>query len=563
MFAATTSLATATALFAVFLSLAVFRSGSLLRPGKLVVDLPYQSFQGFVVNNSLVTFKNVRYAAAPVGDLRFKAPISPSINSKAKPIKVSDVICPQGYAQWFQGPTNKTFGPEDILLVDPRTSEDCLVLDMLMTESVWKSRTSESAPVLVWIHGGGFAAGWKDMSGAGHGLVTRSLQYSEHGLILVSINYRLGLFGWLYGPGAVANAGLKDQRLALEWVQQHIHRFGGNASQVTVMGESAGGGSIAAHIAAYKGEKGNPPFRGAIAQSPYYLPTSPHLRSTVDGVLDFANVSSLDALRLMSTTDLQILNALLIGNALTGFTTFTLVPDGEYIPEALGRLYRSGSFDKSVTLMTGHNVDEGSLFVSKSQILDNEAYTSYVASLLSLSANDTATLKHVTETLYPLVFDGSQGYTHQTGRNSLTYADAAIVCNARAMNAASFDNPTFAYVWNVPPGMHGMDLAYTFYDFGDVPCVNTTVAEALQGYILLFVAKIDPNSNTLPEFPSSSSSANVINIGSEAFFEISDENEFSRLKERCDYWQAAPFLQAPLHTSERFQPMPEDADSQL
>lgn len=78
--------------------------------------------------------------------------------------------------------------------MDPRTSEDCLFLDVLLPKSVWNTRQGARAPVLVWIPGGGFDIGWKDASGAGYGLVTRSQQFGSKGVILVSVNYRLGLF---------------------------------------------------------------------------------------------------------------------------------------------------------------------------------------------------------------------------------------------------------------------------------------------------------------------------------------------------------------------------------
>ena len=90
--------------------------------------------------------------------------------------------------------------------------------------------------------------------------------------MFVAINYRLGAFGWLSGPtlqsDGTANAGLYDQRLALEWVQKNIHLFGGDANCVTVAGESAGGGSIMHQITAFGGLKGAAPFQQAILQSP-------------------------------------------------------------------------------------------------------------------------------------------------------------------------------------------------------------------------------------------------------------------------------------------------------
>lgn len=138
---------------------------------------------------------------------------------------------------------------------DPRISEDCLQLDVVVPKTVWDERNSSSdAPVLVWIHGGGYVAGSKDAAGRPVGLIKNSARdSSQKPLIFVALNYRLGAFGFSSGTkfidqGGVPNAGLLDQRLALNWVQQNIHLFGGNKDKVTVMGESAGGGSIEFHI---------------------------------------------------------------------------------------------------------------------------------------------------------------------------------------------------------------------------------------------------------------------------------------------------------------------------
>lgn len=117
------------------------------------------------------------------------------------------------------------------------------------------------------------------------------------------------------GAGVQSNAGLLDQRFAFEWVQRYIHLFGGDPARVTIIGESAGASSIEAHITAYGGSKGKSPFQGAIAQSPYIVPSYPFPKLGVDAVLTFANIDSLNTLRSLSSADLQETNSLLIGNS--------------------------------------------------------------------------------------------------------------------------------------------------------------------------------------------------------------------------------------------------------
>ena len=103
-------------------------------------------------------------------------------------------------------------------------------------------------------------------------MIEASQVNSTEGIIFVSFNYRLGAFGWLSGPtlqsDGTANAGLYDQRLALQWVQDNIHTFGGDPNRVTVIGESAGGGSILHQITAFGGFQGPVPFQQGVLQSP-------------------------------------------------------------------------------------------------------------------------------------------------------------------------------------------------------------------------------------------------------------------------------------------------------
>lgn len=140
-------------------------------------------------------------------------------------------------------------------------SEDCLFLNIYAPEN------AENLPVLVWIHGGGYGAG------NGQQDLSAIINANNQSFVGVSIQYRLGAFGFLAGDevfrnGAV-NAGILDQTFALQWVQSYITQFGGNASMVTISGESAGGGSVMLQTMAFGGSIGDTLFTNAIAASPY------------------------------------------------------------------------------------------------------------------------------------------------------------------------------------------------------------------------------------------------------------------------------------------------------
>lgn len=185
-----------------------------------------------------------------------------------------DRICPQGATGWesigeefvisyllgvpFGGNVTlqQNYTNIQVPKPNPRVSEDCLFLDVFVPENIFKKAgecDNRGAPVLVWIYGGGYVEGDKTASGSPSGLLARSEESpSSGGLIYVAMNYRLGAFGFLAGEevkkDGIANAGLLDQRFALEWVQKYIHLFGGDPDRVTIFGESAGGGSIVHQI---------------------------------------------------------------------------------------------------------------------------------------------------------------------------------------------------------------------------------------------------------------------------------------------------------------------------
>lgn len=217
-------------------------------------------------------------------------------------------------------------------LQDPRTTEDCLFLDVVVPETIFKGASNTTndtsgAPVLVWIYGGGYTSGEKSAYSAA-GLIHAAQVNNTDGIIFVSLNYRLGAFGWLSGPtfqmDGTANAGLYDQRLALQWVQDNIHLFGGDPNRVTAMGESAGGGSIMHQITAFGGLNGPVPFQQAVLQSAAFQNVASNLQeeTTFNTFLALLNISTIEEARHLPLTALQTVNIVQVANSSYGDFTY-------------------------------------------------------------------------------------------------------------------------------------------------------------------------------------------------------------------------------------------------
>jgi carboxylesterase type B len=216
-----------------------------------------------------------------------------------------------------------------------KQSEDCLFLN------VQSPRNATNLPVLVWIHGGGYGAG------SGQQDFTNIVNVNGNSFVVVSIQYRLGPFGFLaseeVAQRGVVNAGLLDQAFALQWVQAHIERFGGNASMVTISGESAGGGSVMLHGMAYGGSLGDSLFRSIIAASPYlpkqhaysdYVPNQSYLAfAERSGCHVDAPQTLFDCLLSKDTAVLQNSSAEMATTAVYGTWIFLPVTDGVLIQD--------------------------------------------------------------------------------------------------------------------------------------------------------------------------------------------------------------------------------------
>ncbi len=265
-------------------------------------SVPVQTTHGTVVGRTLfgsdlTVFKGIRYAQSPTGDLRWKPPVPATDWSGSRDTVDFGPACMQ--------PTS----PSGSIYSDypPRTSEDCLFLN------VWKPTHAARAPVMVWIHGGSLRAG-----NLAAGLYDGS-QLARQGVIVVTVNYRLGVFGYLAHPqltaeslhGSSGNYGLLDQIEALRWVHDNIARFGGDPGNVTVFGESAGALST---IELMTSPLARGLFHRVIIQSGYLvsnmelkrpsfgLPSAEGVGEYVAGKLGAANLA---ALRAMDATKLM------------------------------------------------------------------------------------------------------------------------------------------------------------------------------------------------------------------------------------------------------------------
>lgn len=280
-------------------------------------------------------------------------------------------------------------------------SEDCLILDVLTPAAP----TSSYLPVLVQIHGGGYTFGSAQFY-SGDALVNAS----NGNLIYVSIQYRLGLFDFLGGSeiakdGAL-NAGLLDQRLALDWIQRNIQAFGGDPSQVSIWGGSAGGGSVTFHLTA-GGAYDSPPFSAAIAEYPWWQPL---LNASIQErqsftTLRLSNCSDLNCLRSLPSATLQTLNQAVQNVSYPGpgdgygVLWYGPIVDGKFIRRLPDLEFKSGNFYK-VPLTVDHDAYEGAIFSNDTDGGGTQEYETIDVSSLLTTCSER------------LTFDRRRTYSH-------------------------------------------------------------------------------------------------------------------------------------------------------
>lgn len=406
----------------------------------------------------------------------------------------------------FSGPLNwiipKVGGP---LLLDGGT-EDCLFLDVQVPGKLIREPGSKKVPVVNWIYGGAFYLGSKETGGIYSG--AHLIDMAGGDMIFVLANYRLGLYGWLAGPTveeqATANAGLHDQRLALQWIQDHIHLFGGDKEQVSAWGESAGASSILHHLVAYGGKQ-DPLFKRAVLMSPAFQsivdrrPTGQQ-EGQMNKLLGLAKCADMACLRKLPNADLIKLNWQIQDEVPRGTIALGPSVDGSWSRRVPGVELKEANVWKGLeSVIVTHTTHESTIFVDGT-IQTDEQFNAFLAQVFGELGTNLHFVQEVND-LYP-----RSAYETQSARMRSFIQDYLFNCNVRWLtNALPTTTKTYNMVYGEGAAWHALDVISMFYR-ADMRVGNYSVSlapamtaftKAYQSYFVSHALTGDPNKMVL------------------------------------------------------------------
>ena len=454
-------------------------------PGLTQIKVTGGIIKGVSEKTGITYFKGIPFAAPPVGDLRWKAPqpvkswngIKECAAFEASPMQAS----PQPFAMWS----------EEYLIPKKPISEDCLYLN------VWTGAQSpkEKRPVLVWIYGGGFT------SGGSAAPIYDGEAMAKRGILFVSINYRVGIFGFFVHPEltqesanhASGNYGLMDQVAALQWVKKNIASFGGDPANVTIAGQSAGSMSVNCLVASPLG-KGL--FKKAIAESGANFVNGGFTPNTL-ALQEQAGLKMAQTLNVTSIKELRNISADTL-LAIRGM--FGPVIDGYVLPDAIANIFAQGK-ENNVGLLTGWNEDEGLVFGPKKNAaaFREDAAKEY--------GSDASTLLKY----YPANTDDEAAASQMNlsrdmifGVQNYTWANVASKQGGKVYVYRFTRTPPYADAKTNFGAFHTAEVPYAY---GNLKFVNRPweaadhrLANTMSSYWVNFITSGNPNGKGLPQW---------------------------------------------------------------
>jgi para-nitrobenzyl esterase len=470
----------------------------------LIVDTKLGKVRGYRTRGVL-KFKGVPYAEPPIGGLRFSPPALKEPWEGILDATEYGPIAPQ---------------PPSVLLAmfggkAKQSEEECL------TVNIWRPETDQkNLPVMVWIHGGAFVTGsGADLDGARLAL--------RGNVVIVSLNYRLGVLGFFYIPGKTANVGLLDQVAALKWVKENIEAFGGDPKNVTIFGESAGSVSVCT-LMAMPSAKGL--FHRVIAQSgachPMFYSNS-RRKEASDQVQSKLNIKEgdIDALRKVSVEEL--IKADPTNKAIQSGSTFasdapTLGPviDEETLPEHPLTTMRKG-YAKEIELLIGTNQDEIKLWSAlnpKAPKVDESKLLRSTTNLMRALGQDEIKAEQLINT-YRKTREGKEPTEPQDIMDAYLTDFAFRIPSVRLAEVQSAIQPnTYMYLFNwklqMPGGIkgaiHALELPFVFGLLSEKPIgifpgkneETEAISNKMMDSWISFAQTGNPNHKDIPKWPS-------------------------------------------------------------
>ncbi|MCJ1312796.1 hypothetical protein MMC25_006472 [Agyrium rufum] len=451
------------------------------------VELSNGKYEGVSLANGVTQWLGMRYAAAPVGDLRFAAPQNPE---KHDGVKMANSY----------GPGCPGLGPYR----NPKSTEDCLYVDVYAPSNANKK---SKLPVYIFIPGGGFNGDNSHQNGSG------LIIAADMNLITVMASYRGGPYGFLASTevqqGGSLNNGLKDQRKLLEWVQSNIENFGGDPKHVTIGGASAGAGSVVYHLVAYGG-KDFDLFHAAAAESQSFgaIRTIEESQYQYDGLVKRAKCSdSKDTLKCLRSLDFATLQNANLNQPFPGAPGNPIFPynptlDFDFVTDYPLNSFDAGKFIRVPTIW-GDDTNEGTIFTPRS--ISNATSAGDFLTNQFPKFNNTILAKY--GTLYDWDAPASSSYWK---RASSAYGETRYVCPGIHLSDAYVNNQD-SKVWNYRYNVEdpnqlkqGLGVPHTtevaaIWGPGYVPTpssyrtTNKNIVPVIQGYWTSFMRVYDPN----------------------------------------------------------------------